>query len=166
MMTMMKVSHHSSAEDSMKVYYIDDSFFQNSPFSKEMLERFLNKIEHLNQGIILISSTHTYEKEIKHFKDEISSDLVVLQSPAVFDIHGIRGNLRSSFLALEDFDSVQTFSGSCIEYDVEAHTCERIYFDLFPKHYHLNELEMIMDHLEDVLSDKVKNFKKKKDRIS
>lgn len=166
MMTMMKVSHHSSAEDNMKVYYIDDSFFQNSAFSNEMLERLMNKMHHLNQGIILISSTHAYEKEIKYFKDEISSDIVVLQSPAVFDIDGIRGNLRSSFLALEDFDSMQTFSGSCVEYDIEAHTCDRIYFDLFPKHYHLNELEMFMDHLEDVLSDKVKSFKKKKDSIS
>lgn len=166
MMTTMKVSHHSSAEDSMKVYYIDDSFFQNCSFAKEMLERFMNKIEHLKQGIILISSTHVYDKEIQQLKKEISSDIVVLQSPAMFDIDGIRGNLRSSFLALEDFESMQAFSGSCIEYDTEAHTCVRIYFDLFPKHYHMNELEMFMDHLEDLLSDKVKGFKKKKDSIS
>ena len=165
-MTMMKVSHHSSAEDNMKVYYIDDSFFQDSAFSKEMQERLLNRMHHLLQGIILISSTHTYEKEIQYFKNEISPNIVVLQSPAVFDIDGIRGNLRSSFLALENFESMQTFSGSCVVYDTEVHTCERIYFDLFPKHYHLNELEMFMNHLEDVLSDKVKNFKKKKDSIS
>lgn len=151
----------------MKVYYIDDSFFHRSEFSKEMLERFLARIDHLEKGIILISSTHIYTKEIQRMKEKLSSGIAVIESPAVFDIEGIRGNLRASFLALENFDQMHTFSGSLIEYDTSMHTCERVYLDLFPKHYHINDLELLMKHLEDILGVKVKTtFRKKKDTIS
>ncbi|WP_416325041.1 hypothetical protein [[Eubacterium] hominis] len=150
----------------MVVYYIDDSFFQDSAFAKEMYERFLLRVERFEKGIILISSSHNYSKEIQQFKRNLSDGFAVLESPAVFDIDGIRGNLRGTYLALEDFDCMQTFSGSCIEYDTKKHQCERIYFDLFPEHLQLGELDLLKNFLENMLGKKVKSFKKKKEQIS
>lgn len=132
----------------------------------EMKERFLSKLRHLDNGMILISSTHVYKKEIQEFRNEVSSGITMIESPAVFDIDGVRGNLRASFLALEDFDQMQAYSGSFVEYDTCSHSCERVYLDLFPRHGHVNELELLMSHLEDVLGVKVKTFRKKKDMIS
>ena len=132
----------------------------------EMQERFLSKIRHLDKGMILISSTHVYKKEIDDLRNEVSSGITIIESPAVFDIDGIRGNLRASFLALENFDQMHAYSGSYVAYDTSCHTWERVYLDLFPRHGHVNDLELLMSHLEDVLGVKVKTFRKKKDMIS
>ena len=66
----------------MVVYYIDDSFFQDSAFAKEMYERFLLRVERFEKGIILISSSHNYSKEIQQFKRNLSDGFAVLESPA------------------------------------------------------------------------------------
>ena len=143
---------------------MDDSFFLDSMFAKELHDRLFSTIDRLEKGLILISSTHAHTKEIQKLKREVGQGVAVIESPAVFDVDGIRGNLRSCFLALENFPSVQTYSGSCIVFDTEKHTWERFYFDLFPKHYRV--MDLLMNHLEDKMSEKTVLFKKKKNDIS
>lgn len=150
----------------MKLYYIEDTMFVNSKYAAELRERFFQRIHGQQECLVLISSTHTRDEQLALWKQGIDEHILVLESPVVFDHQEIKGNLHATFLALEGYPVVEAFNGTLVEIDTETHTMERIYFDLFPDHLHQNELDLLMDQLEDMLSEKMKGYKKKKDRVS
>lgn len=139
--------------------------FAGSPYAAELRERFYHRIQEQGGDLVLISASHTKDAQIRSWKQELP-DVTVLESPVVFDHQELHGNLHHAFLALEGYPVFEAFHGSCIEIDTTKHTMERVYLDLFPEHLHQNDLDLLMDQLEDMLSEKMKGFKKKKDRIS
>lgn len=83
--------------------------------------------------LILISSSREENVLLQEFIEECGS-IPVLVSPALFEVEGVRGQLHSTFLALEGYPAMQSYSGSCIEYDEESGSSQRIYLDLFPSY--------------------------------
>lgn len=144
----------------MKFYYIDDSMFQESQFSQTMLRRFMSYIEEEDTGVIFISGDDEGNESLREFIEYSCRDIQVMMSTALFDIDGLRGNLHTSFLLLDGFPSMQSYSGSCVEYDEDTKQCRRIYFDLFPNHETI-DLDLFVEELEEVLSGKIRGFKKK-----
>lgn len=117
----------------MKLYYIDDSLFQDSPFAEKVRKRFISLLRKNSVKLILISSSKEPNSLLQEFIASCQG-IPVLVSPALFDMEGIRGQLHSAFLAIEGYPSMQSYSGSCVEYDEKSGTCKRIYLDLFPSY--------------------------------
>lgn len=151
-MMIVKGFHLSSQEDNsfMKFYYIDDSMFQRSEFSEQILFRFERYLARNKGRMVFISSSHKDTAALERFIIGAKNTLVLL-SPALFEVEGIRGNLHDTFLAVEGFPPMESFSGSCVEYDTETNSCRRIYLELFPKHD--VDFENIVSELEKILSE-------------
>lgn len=143
----------------MKLYYIDDSMFQNTPFAKSILQRFTRMIYRENAKAVLISSAHQNLIGIQKFLEEESKNRYILMSPAIFDFEGIKGNLNDIFLEIEGFERKSSYSGSCIEFDLKNHKVKRIYFDLFTKHS-FDESYEISKELEDLIFDQIGKVKR------
>lgn len=142
----------------MKLYYIDDSMFQKSFFSQQILSRFERYFQAHGKGIIFISSGSKDNENIEYFYD-VMADTTILMSPSLFDIEGVRGNLHSTFLAVENFPLMQSYSGTFVEYDTKKHTCQRIYLEMFL--HHEEDLEDIVLEMEQILNEKIQLMKKK-----
>lgn len=141
----------------MKLYYIDDSFFQNSHFSRQMLYRFECYMKRCGRGAVLISSSKKDNVDLEHFCIN-HTDCSILMSPALFDIEGVRGQLHASFLAVEDFPSMQAYSGSFVLYDTETKQCERIYLELFVDYD--GDLSLALEKMQDMLAESLHAAKK------
>ena len=130
----------------MKVYYIDDSFFQTTDFAREILHRFENyKLLHGN-GPILISAAKQENAVMQEYIRQYDEG-IILTSPALFDMEGVRGNLHSTLLSLEGFAPMQTYSGSFVEYDTETMCCKRIYLEMFI-HHTQSDIDVMKQMLE------------------
>lgn len=144
----------------MKCYYIDDSMFYDTDFSKEVLHRFLNLCEH-SANVIFISSSHYSLPLFDQFINDVKlHNIQIIKSPAIFDISGVRGNLSDIGLYIEGFPKMESYSGSCIEYDIKSNTCKRIYLDLFPQ-YHQDDMDMLLKNLKRMLEEEIKSLKDK-----
>lgn len=144
----------------MKFYYIDESMFVNSEFAKQVLFRFERFILKNSATMIFISSSRKENEAIRRFKKTVDH-IPVLISPSLFDIEGVRGNLHSTFLTVDEFSIMQSFSGSCVEYDMESKTCRRIYLEMFLEHDDDEDLDSIVEELEQMLSEKILRTRKK-----
>lgn len=144
----------------MKFYYIDESMFLNSEFAKQVLFRFERFILKNSATMIFISSSRKENEAIRRFKKTVDH-IPVLISPSLFDIEGVRGNLHSTFLTVDEFSIMQSFSGSCVEYDMESKTCRRIYLEMFLEHDDDEDLDSIVEELEQMLSEKILRTRKK-----
>lgn len=143
----------------MKLYYLDDSFFQQSKFSHQVLFRFERYMMKHGPCTLLISSGNAENSDLKGFR-EVMSEMDILVSPALFDIEGVRGNLHTTFLSVEGFPSMQTYSGSFVEYDTETMKCSRIYLELFIDHE--DDMDQIVEEMEHILHEKIREMSKKK----
>lgn len=148
----------------MKLYYIDDSMFQRSEFCEQILFRFERYLARNKGRMVFISSSHRETVALERFISGVKNT-PVLVSPALFEIEGIRGNLHDTFLAVEGFPPMQSYSGSCVEYDTKTQECRRIYLEMF-----LNQndpdYENIVEELEKILSEQMEITKKKKNIIN
>ena len=142
----------------MKLYYIDDSMFQRSQFSQQMLFRFERYFKTHGEGVIFISSGSKKNVNLDYFCDSMS-DTTIITSPSLFDIDGIRGNLHSTFLSIENFPRMQSFSGTFVEYDTAINRCRRIYLEMFVNHD--EDVDEIMKEMEQLLNEKIQLMKKK-----
>lgn len=145
----------------MKLYYIDDTMFQSTLFQEEMRTRFIFHLRKHRVQMIFISNAH---KETQALQDFIThcKNIPVVMSPALFDFDQVKGNLHTTFLAIEGYPPMQTYSGTCVEYDTETKTCQRIYFDMFANQHQEEDFDYLVDELEKVIQEKVKGMKKKK----
>ena len=115
----------------MYIYYIDDSFFQPSAFSRTMLARLERCFEADPPSVILISAAERHNIRMNRFIQKYRQNINVLISPCLFDVCGIRGHLRSTLLLLDDYGFHRCFSGSYVLYDCVRKSDERRYLDLF-----------------------------------
>lgn len=145
----------------MKLYYIDDTMFQNSAFSRKIRDRFIQLLHRENGKMVCISTAHQNLKELQDFIDRESFNRYILLSPAVFDIEGWRGNLHDLFLEVEGFEKKQAYSGSCLIYDTEKKSCERIYLELALQHTY-DEFYEIERELEELIFSRLHQKNKKK----
>lgn len=143
----------------MKLYYIDESMFQNSHFASQVLHRFEQLLAKNQDNFVLISVTKEHNKHIEHFLSS-QKHTTVLQSPALFDFASVRGNLHTTFLAVDEFPVMESFSGSCVEYDTDAKQAQRIYLELFIDHDEI-DMEYIVKEMEEMLHEKIEFLKKK-----
>lgn len=148
----------------MKFYYIDDSMFHQNEFAEQILKRFQRLLLRNTANMLFISAVDTKSQNLEKFVNSLKH-IPVLVSPALFDIEGIRGNLHKTFLEVEGYPIMQSYSGSCIEYDTETKTCQRIYLEMFIEN-DVPDFDMIVNELEELLSDKLKSMKKKKTIIN
>ncbi len=144
----------------MKFYYIDDSMFYDTPFSKEVFYRFLNLCEHRANAVLVSKSHHSLPLFDQFVRDVKLQNIQIIKSPAIFDISGVRGNLSDTSLYIEGFSKMESYSGSCIEYDITTNTCKRIYFDLFPQ-YHQGHRDILLKNLKRMLEEEIKFLKNK-----
>lgn len=114
----------------MKFYYIDDNMLSNSEFANQILHRFRSYIEKYPADLILVSAAHKESPQLMHFIESME-DTMVLASPCQFDYQGTRGNLRDTYLQLEGFKDMHSYSGSFVVYDTSTKHCERMYLELF-----------------------------------
>lgn len=144
----------------MKFYYIDDSMFHQNAFAEQILARFQRLILKNSAAMLFISAVDTESNNLEDFLNSLKH-MPVLVSPALFDIEGICGNLHKTFLEVEGYPIMQSYSGSCIEYDSITKTCQRIYLEMFLEK-EIPDLDFIVNELEELLNDKLKSMKKKK----
>lgn len=145
----------------MKIYYIDDTMFQTTAFANEMRFRFIRLMKRNSTKLILVSVSDPKNQELHTFMSE-HQEITVLVSPALFEIGSIRGNLRTAYLALEGYPSMQSYAGSCVEFDTEEHTCQRMYVDLFAKHHEESaSYDVLVEELEQMIKESVTDLKKK-----
>lgn len=145
----------------MKFYYIDDSMFQENEFAKEIQCRFDRLLFENHASMVLISASDDANDELLSFMKRWNQ-LTVLISPALFEVENIRGNLRTSFLNIENFPNMQSYSGSCVEYDTLQNTCKRIYLDVFSSYRIEDEIqEEIIKELEEIIKNKISHMNKK-----
>lgn len=145
----------------MKFYYIDDSMFQHNDFAKEMQYRFDRLLFNNNPSMVLISASNDANEELLSFIKRWNK-LTILISPALFDVDTIRGNLKTSFLSVEHFPTMQSYSGTCIEYDTKQNLCKRIYLDVFSSYHKEDEIQdEILKELEEIIKEKIGHIHKK-----
>ena len=140
----------------MKLYYIEDTMFETTILASEIRTRFEQRLLEEEKALVLVSSTHTRTEMLQEWKLCLSDEYTVLESPALFEYEEIKGNLHHTFLAIEGYPVLEAFHGTCVEIDTNRKTRDRIYLDLFPGHSSITEFDLLMDHLEDVLSEKSK----------
>lgn len=117
----------------MLIYYIDDSFFSNTDFSRSMRYKLEVLIRENNVSHVLISTSKDKEKQIDRFKERIKDfDVEFVLSTQAIDLNGNRLVLTNSMLRLPSED-VRCFSGTVCVIDGETLKWERIYLDLFPE---------------------------------
>lgn len=142
----------------MKLYYIDDSMFQKSQFATQTLYRFERYVQKHACDVILISAAHEDDVNIERLRKSLGN-VNVLVSPCLFDVEGVRGNLLNTLLAIEDFPSMQTFSGSFVAFDTNTGIVQRIYLELFIEHDF--DVDYIVREMEQMLHEKIIKMKKK-----
>lgn len=143
----------------MKLYYIDESMFQKTHFSSQVLYRFERILMRNPGSLVLISVTGDHNEDIEMFISSQKLNTVML-SPALFDFEGIRGNLHTTFLSVDMFPVMESYSGSLVEYDMDTNSVKRIYLDLFIE-FEYNDMDFIIKEMEDVLQAKFEFMKKK-----
>lgn len=143
----------------MKLYYIDDSMFQQTQFATQVLHRFECILEQNLQSLVLISITKEDNKLLERFLLTYKNTSVLL-SPTLFDYDTIRGNLHTTFLAVEGFPIMESYSGSCVEYDTDTMKARRLYLELFLD-YDDYDVDSIVKEMEKILSDTLHFVKKK-----
>lgn len=148
----------------MKFYYIDDSMFQKSEFATEIRYRFEKILQQNAVSMILISTGDPENKMMRAFiKQWNLLDTVVVKSPALFETGAIRGKLQTAYIAVEGYPNIQSFSGTCVEFDEAEHSCRRIYLDVFTE-YHEDEMsfETLIEELEEMIQSKISGVDNKK----
>lgn len=148
----------------MKYYYIDDTMFLDNELSKQISQRFIRLIKKNKASAVMISSTGKKTRCMQNFIHSIEDATTVVISPAHIHLDGLQGELKSTSLKLDSFPLMRAYSGSCVEYDRDAKTCQRIYLEMF-LHYDEVDLESIVDEFEQILSEKINTIKKKKTSI-
>lgn len=146
----------------MIVYYMDDSILQNNEFQHKVYERLQAWMETETVDVLLISTSHKQTALFERFR-QTHPDMELLTSPALFDVAGLRGNLHTTFLALEDFAPVQSYSGTFVRFDTDTKTMERIYLDLCMEYdADFGMSDACIEELEQMLSEKIAQMLKKK----
>lgn len=143
----------------MILYYIDDTMFQDTTFASQILYRFERYIEHHPCDVIAISIASDERIQIAQV-NALAKHCMFLMSPSLFDIEGVQGNLHTSFLSINGFQTMQSYSGSFVKYDMDLMICERVYLDMFVSHN--LDLEWLIEDITHMVKEKLHAIKKKK----
>lgn len=146
----------------MKFYYIDDSMFQDSEFAQVVRYRFEKKLEQNKVQMILISASDAKNKSLCEFvQNWRAHNVTIIVSPALFEVDGIRGNLRTTYAAIENYPPLQSYSGTCVEYDIEHKIPKRIYLDLFTHYDDEAGFDTLIEELEEMIQNRISGIDKK-----
>lgn len=108
----------------MNYFYINETMLQDTAFSKNVLQRFLNYYYRHHGELLLISAVGELNL------DMLPRDIHYIISPATFDMHGVKGELMPYHLILEDTRLDSVCSGTCIQFDTDTRIYTRLYFDI------------------------------------
>lgn len=140
----------------MIAYYIDDSFFGNSEFSKNMLYKLEVLLKESQAKKLLISSSRDCNKEIASFSNRLKEyEIEILQSTQSLEIDSVSMILSNGMLRFNK-EEIRCFAGTVVEIDTENFEYHRIYLDLFP-----NEETDLISLLEEEIDAYLSNGQEK-----
>lgn len=135
----------------MKVFYIDDSFFRDTPFLLEMRKRLFHLCRKQQVSMVLISCSNKHKLDMKEFLNMGKKfGIEVICSPASFDYQGIRGVLSTNSALIETYPPMYSYSGSVVCFHLDDGSYERLYLDLFPNKH--------MDFFKEDLSEEIEHM--------
>lgn len=139
----------------MKLYYINDTMFQNTDFNRVIYHRFMKYYNEKNTIAIMISKSHKkqalYDQFLQVMKD---TGIQIIQSPSCFDLKEVKGVLTNTSLTLDGFGIMHCYSGCCIEFDLLQQSYHRIYLEMFPA-YENNSVDAIIKEIEQMIDKKL-----------
>lgn len=136
----------------MKCYYVDDTIFQQTKFQTEMYHRFLSLLRRNRVSLILISKVHKDNEILQEFLHTYKN-IPIIMSNRLFDVEGIKGQVTHSHVIIDDFPVMESYSGSCVEYDLKKKSCRRIYLDMFSSHHYESSFSFLKDEIEQILKE-------------
>lgn len=137
----------------MIIYYIDDSFFQQSAFSKTMYIRLQEHLKKDPPSLILISVLGKESEQLSKFIEKMSTQFTILTSPCKVRLDDAVCDLYADRLILEESAVCHCASGSFYRINTENKLAQRYYLDFFM--HHENDAMMdLADQIEDILRKK------------
>ena len=116
----------------MKIYYIDDSFFTHSEFSRQMAYKLEVLLRENEINYLLISVSKNTEKEIKRFEERLRKFKIEFKlSTQTVEIDGNSFLLTNNTLRMPN-EEIRGFAGTLCVIDTMTLKWKRIYLDLFP----------------------------------
>lgn len=130
----------------MKCFYINETMLQDTPFSRNILWRFLNYYQSHHGDVLLISAVGSIET------DELLKDIPYYISPTTFSFSSIQGEVMPYSACINTQELPSPYSGCCIEYDTDTMQSSRIYFDVINDPL-IDLTNRVMDEVKSMLNE-------------
>lgn len=143
----------------MFIVYIDDSFFGNSDFSRDMRYKLRVLLKEMPISEVWISNSHTKSDVINRFFEEFE-EVHYKESTNRFVVDDKEWILSNAMLQCKEV-TIRPFSGTYCLVDTQTLHYERIYLDLFPQE-ETDLVSIFMETIQEVMDRMSGNDEKMK----